>query len=160
MDVDFSQIFVQMLGFLLMLWVLKKFGWKPILDHLEERKERIRSELEFVESQKNAVNTLVADYQEKLGNIEEEGRRRIKEAIAEGQTIALEIQAKAQESIKEAQHKIQTNIHLEIEKAQGQLKDQIVQTVIAVTEKLVQKTLKENEDQKLIEGFIEKVKLK
>lgn len=160
MGIDFSQIFVQILGFLLMLWILKKFGWKPILEQLDARKEKIRAELELIENQKKAVDTLVEDYQNKLNNIDSLAREKIVQAVAEGQTIALEIQAKAQESIKDAQHKIQSNIHLEIEKAQGQLKAQIVQTVITTTEKLLNKTLKENEDQKLIEGFIEKVKLK
>lgn len=159
MDLEIRQILVQILGFLIMLWVLKKFGWKPLLDHLAARKQKIKSEFDEIAAKRHDVDDLIAEYKTKLGRIEDEARLKLKEAVAEGQTIALEIQAKAQQSIREAQDKIQSDIHVEIAKAQGVLKEKLVDTVILTTEKLLKKTLDKEDQKELIEEMIDEAKL-
>jgi F-type H+-transporting ATPase subunit b len=160
MDLELRQIIVQILGFILMLWVLKKFGWKPLLDHLAERQERIKSEFDEIESRKKEVDTLISEYKTKLDRIEEEARIKLKEAVADGQTIALEINARAQQSLRDAQVKIQSNIQMEIAKASSELKDRMVDMVIITTEKLLKKTLDKSDHKELIEEMIDEAKLK
>lgn len=143
-----------------MLWVLKKFGWKPLLDHLEERKTRIKTEFDLIAAKMHEADELLAEYRRKLDGIEEEARKKLKKAVAEGQTIALEIQAKAQQSIRDAQKKIHADIHAEISKAEHQLKERIVDMVIATSEKFLKKKLDSDDQKELIEEMVDEAKLR
>lgn len=156
MDLEISQILSQIIAFLVMVWVLGKFGWKPLLKHLDERKEKIKAEFQEIENEKEKVQTLIFDYKEKMSSLEENARYRLQEVIAEGQAIADEIKAKAQESIKEAQIKIQANIQLEIAKAQELLKIRLVEIVMTTTERALQATLHESDHKKIMEEFVVK----
>ena len=49
---DWQAILTHMVGFVITVWVLKKFAWKPILSILEERREKIKSEFDQIESEK------------------------------------------------------------------------------------------------------------
>lgn len=52
LDLDLGQIIVQIIGFLAMLWILKRYGWKPLLDLLDARRQKIQSEFDSIEEKK------------------------------------------------------------------------------------------------------------
>ena len=87
MDLDIKEILIQIVAFLLMLWVLKKFGWKPLLNVMEERKKAIQSEFDAIAEARKETEMLAKSYQDKLSTIDAEGRLKIQEAVRQGQKI-------------------------------------------------------------------------
>ena len=65
-DFSFGLFFWQMLLFVLLLFLLKKFAWKPILNALNDREEGIKNALESAEKAKLEMQNLQADNQKLL----------------------------------------------------------------------------------------------
>src|SRR3990170_8296691 len=110
MHLEWQQVITQIIGFLIALWVLKKFAWKPLLRVLEERRERIKSEFGKIEEERKNAQALLQQYQEKLKEIDAKARVRIQEAVNEGRKIAVEIKQQAQAEAKEVLTKAQAEI--------------------------------------------------
>ena len=157
MGLEISQVIIQMIAFLIMLLVLKKFGWKPLLDVLHERQQKIQSEFDSIAEQKDDVKKLAKDYQEKLREIDVEARHKIQEAIAQGQKIARDIQEEAKTNARETLAKARHEVHEEIAKVRNQLKNELVSLTMAIAEKILHTKLDASEHQKLITEFAEEV---
>lgn len=149
-----SEIVAQLISFLILFFILKKFAWKPILKILDDRKAKIAADFKKIEDTKSEVSKLKADYEKQLSVIEDTSRIKLQEAIKEGSKLADEIKKKAQE---EAQRIIDTakdSIKYEVEQAKKELKEKIVDLTIEVTEKIIKEKLTEEKDKKLINDFI------
>ena len=160
MDLAIEQVLSQVVAFLLMLWILKIFFWKPILSVMEERKRIITSEFDLIEQQKDEVNNLAAEYQSKLKKIDSEARSRLQQAIEKGQHIALGIEVDARAEATKLLNKAGEEIKKEIAQAKIQLKDDIVKISLAATQKLIKQSLSAELHKKIIQEAIEQIDVK
>jgi len=92
-----NEIIAQVLGFLLLLFLLRIFAWKRILGLLDERKEKIRLDFKNIEDAKAEIERLKSEYASKIDGIEATAEDKIKEATAEGKKIIDEVRKKAHE---------------------------------------------------------------
>lgn len=160
LDLNVSQIIIQIIAFLVMFWVMKRYGWQPLLDVLEARQKKIKEEFDSIAAQKEDVKKLAVQYEDKLREINADARKKIQEAINEGHKISVKIQEDAQTNAKAILDKAQLEIAGEISNAKNQLKNDVVDLVVKTTEKILQKKLDEPNQQKLIADFIEEAQLK
>lgn len=160
LDLAVNQIIIQIIAFLVMLWVMKRYGWQPLLDILEARRKKIQEEFNSITAQKEEAKKLTAQYEEQLREINVDARKKIQEAIAEGHKISVKIQEDAQSNAKMILQKARLEITGEIDKAKNQLKNDMVKLVVNTTEKILQKNLDDSSQEKLIADFIEEAQLK
>lgn len=160
LNLDLGQILVQIIGFLAMLWILKRFGWKPLLDLLEKRQNIIKSEFDSIDAKKEEVDQLVDKYDQKLKELEIDSRRKIQEAIEEGHKISREIQKGAHEEAKEILDKVKLEVQEQVAKAKNQLKDEMVNLVMDVTNKIIKENLNVANQKALIAKFIDEAQIK
>jgi F-type H+-transporting ATPase subunit b len=155
--VDVPQVLTQILGFLLMVWILRRYAWGPVMGMLEARREKIAGEFQEAERRKAEAQELKAKYDAELRTIEAQARQRITEAMNEGQRLAAEIKAQAQ---KEAQTRIERaadEIDREREKAKELVKDQVIALSLRAAEKILRQKLDEPNQRKLVGEFIDEV---
>lgn len=95
MDLEIGQIVTQIIGFLIALFILKRFAWKPLLGILEERRSKIKSEFEKIEDEREKAKGLTSEYEAKLKDIEGLARQKILEAAKEGQQMANQVRENA-----------------------------------------------------------------
>lgn len=157
LDLNVSQIIIQIIAFLLMFWVMKKYGWKPLLGALDARRQKIQAEFDDVQAEKEKAQHLTASYEDKLREISADARKKIQEAIAEGHRISVGIQDEAQKNAKEIVQKARLEIAEELTKAKNQLKDDVVNLVVNTTEKILQENLNDSSQKTLISNFVEEV---
>jgi F-type H+-transporting ATPase subunit b len=155
MDIELRQILTQIIAFLLMLWILKRFAWKPLLGIMEERKQKIQSEFEAIETEKMEIQHLTNEYQDKLRQIEAESRAKIQEAIKQGNDIALQIQNDAQKQAKSILNKAQSEIEKELMKSKVQLKNELIEMTMTIAEKMIHDNLNTAKQRKLIAEFVD-----
>lgn len=160
MSFSIEHIITQIIAFILMLYILKRFAWKPLLDILDKRAEKIANEFASIEEQKEAANELVLKYEEQLGNIEEEARIIIQDAVKQGRQISDEIQANAQNQAKETVKKAHEEVQREVAKAKLELKGDVVNMTVSLFEKMMLTKLSPEENEKLSAKLIEEVDLK
>ena len=157
MHLDPAQLITHVIGFLVALWILKRYAWGPILGMIEERQERIRSELGEASQARETAEQLRTDLEERLRAIDAEGRQKIVEAVAEGQKVAAEIKETARGEAQSLIEKARQEIERERDKASVQLREDMVNLALAAATKVVEKEMSEERDRELARGFLDQV---
>lgn len=140
-NIHLTEIFVQLVAFLIVFFILKKFAWKPLLKIIKSRRERFENEWGSIEKTRQDVAALKQDYQTHLQKIEEEARARMQESLQEGRRIAREIQEKARAEAQGSFEKAKANLELEVQKARVSMRHEIVELSIHVAEKILSEKL-------------------
>ncbi len=157
MELQWQQLLTHAIGFLITVWILKRFAWGPLLSLLEERRNRIAGEFKDIEQEKAKVDELTAQYQSKLKDIDAERRTRLVEAVNEGKRIAEEVKASARDEAQEIRAKAKVDIERDIAKAKIQLKDDMIAMTLSATERIIREKLDDAKHRELIGGFIDSV---
>ena len=149
MSFEFKQIVTQILAFLIMLLILKKYAWKPLLDIMDERTKRIQAIFDEASAKNLEADRRLMDYNQKIQKIEEEGKSIIQNSIKQAQKaiqdLNIEGGAKARETIKKAQEEI---LREQIQ-AIKLLKGEVVTLTYLAFEKLTKIKLTKEEREKL-----------
>jgi len=152
--IDVRQFVTQIVGFLLVLWILGKYAWPPVLGFIEERQKKIAGDLEHARVENERAVKLRTELDQELKGIEAKARVRIQEAVTEGQRVASEIKAGAQKDVTQRLQRLQGEIELEREKAMLALKQDLVKMTIEATEKILKEKLDEKTQRRLLDDFI------
>jgi F-type H+-transporting ATPase subunit b len=154
-----NAVFAEIVGFLVLFFVLRTFAWKGLLAVLDQRKARIASELESIETSKKDIEALKHDYAVKLGTADEAARAKVQEAVNEARKAADDIRKAAREDAKEMLERERINIVQEIAKSKEDLKNQMVDIVMEVVEKVVEEKLTTDpgNDKKMVQEFLAKM---
>lgn len=155
MNLSLQEILTQAGAFILLVWVLKKMAWKPLLKLLDERRERILKGFEEIEHTKQEVQKLKADYEHSRAHIEEEAHRKLQESVDEGKRISRELQEEARREARAVLEKAKEDISLEVAKAKVMLRNEIADLTLAATERLLKEKLDETKDKEIVLDFIE-----
>ncbi len=157
LKIEIPQLITHIIGFLLALWVLKKFAWKPILAVLDERRDKIKSSFDDIEAKKAAAEKLHQDYEAKLRAIDEEARQRLNAAVQEGEKIAGQIKDNARNEAKDMMERSKSELEQDFAKARIQLKEEIVNLTIGAAERIIHERLDQPKHRDLINRFIDDV---
>ena len=157
---ELGLFFWQILIFVGLILLLKKFAWKPILDAVNDREEGIKSALLSAENARTEMQNLQADNQRILQEARLERDNMLKDAreikekmIADSKT---EAQAQGLKMIEQAKAAIES----EKNAAMAELKSQVSNLSIEIAEKLLKDELSNKEAQtKLVEKMLGDVKL-
>lgn len=150
-----NEIVAQVLGFLLLLILLRIFAWKRLLALLDERKERISSEFKKIDDAKLEIESLKSEYSKKLAEIERAAELKVQDAIARGDRITGEIKEKAHEEALRIINSAKESIRQELMEARDELKKKIIDLTIQSTENLIKKKVTEKEDKELVKDFLD-----
>lgn len=160
MDLEIGQIVSQIIAFFIMLWVMKRFAWKPLLGVMEERRQKIQSEFDYINDQKNEVKRLIDEYHKKLADVDAQGKVIIQKAISEGRDLAKDIQKEAHENAEVVIKNAQEEVNIQIAKAKVQLKAELVDMIIGVSQKVIKEDLDNEKQKKLVSVFIDEAEFK
>lgn len=136
-----GEVLVQLIAFLIVFFTLKALAWGPLQKSLADRRARIKHDLDQIETAKQDVEKLKADYAKSLQKIEDEARVKINEAIDEGRRIGKEIQDKARQESQAAFDKSKENLELEIAKARVSLRQEIAGLALSASERVLKEKL-------------------
>lgn len=160
MKIELGQVITQIISFIIMLWVLKRFAWKPILKTLDDRRNGIKAELRDIEQQEQEIDKIKGEYLEKIREIDTFAKGKTKEAIDEGMAVAEQIRHQAHNEAKEIINKAREDLEKEISKAKKQLKDEIVDLTVMATEKILGAKMDQATQKGLIKQFIDEAEKK
>ncbi len=157
-EFSFGLFFWHLLIFIGLIFLLKKFAWKPILDSINERDESIRDALSKAEIAKKEMETLKSDNEK----IMKEAILERDKILKEGNNKKNEIISLAKEVAKKEAEKImkdaQLSIDIERKAAMKDLKDQIAIFSIDIAKKIVNKDLSKDSNQEdLINTYLDDI---
>tara|TARA_B100000676_G_scaffold285811_1_gene314741 strand:+ start:558 stop:1043 length:486 start_codon:yes stop_codon:yes gene_type:complete len=143
--------------FLLLLFVLSKVAWGPIISALESREKEIRDALDSAALAKEDAEKATSDYEK----IKQEAHSEAQTILAEAKSVKDKM---ISDAVEEAKNKaeIETenalkSINAEKEKAVNEIKSAAVDLSIQAASKLIEKNLDNNDNRKLVNDAIDKV---
>lgn len=160
MNIELGQIVTQIIGFLILLAVLKRFAWGPLLKLMDDRRERILHDFATIERREIELHVLEKSYNEKLENIDSLAKKLGKEEVAKGRAQAKEIEEEAQQHSREIIKRAQIMAQEEFMRAKVGLKKTIIKLTMAATEAILKKNLDKEKQQELISEYLEEAKFK
>jgi len=152
-----SEILAQILSFFLLLFLLKIFAWKKILGLLDQRKEKISSQLGEIENTKLEIAQLKADYESKISNIASLAQDKINEAVEQAKVVSAQLRKKAHEESQDIIMDARQQVKYEVSKVQEQLKERIVDIALDAARSVIQEKLTGEGDRLIVEDFIREV---
>ena len=157
MNIELAQVLTHIIGFLITVWLLKKFAWKPLLSMMEERRQKIQDEFDNIETKKQDADKLRTEYENKLKNIEAERRVKITEAVNEANKLASDINMNAQEEARGIINRTNEQLDRDVAKAKVQLKEEMVTITLTAAEKILHEKLDDKKERELIGKFIDNI---
>lgn len=158
MEILLQQVLTQIVGFLLLLWLLRKYAWGPLLQSLEDRRSKIATEQSEIFASKASVVKLQGEYEAKLREIKQEALLKIQEAILEGQKVAREITASARKEADAMLEKGKENISREMGLAKIQLRNEVADMIIATASKVIRTELNAQKNEALVLQYMDELR--
>jgi F-type H+-transporting ATPase subunit b len=144
---DYGLVVWMLISFGLVLFVLKKFAWKPIMQGLKSREETISKSLKMAEEARNEIKKLHAYNEELAEKARLERELAIKEAKTLRDKIVEEAKAQAQAEAQKIIDKSRLLIIQEKENAQKELAQMASTLALEITEKVLRKQFADKEKQ-------------
>lgn len=159
-DFSFGLFFWQSLIFILLVFLLRKFAWKPILDAVNEREDGIKNALLSAEIAKRDMQNLKSDNEKLLAEARVERDVMLKEAREMKDKIVSEAKSEAQVQAGKMIEQAKAAINSEKNAAMAELKNQVSSLSIEIAEKVLKSELTDKASQtKLVEKMLGDVKL-
>ncbi len=152
-----SQVAVVVIAFFIVMWILVKFAWGPVIRLIDERREIVSREFDRIDEKQSKLDSQIDDYEKRLRQIQDEAREMMNKEIERGKQTAAEIVEEARNQSEEMKNKAASDIQLEIEKARSDLRDQMVTLTIHATQRLLEAELDDERRRQLVGSFISEV---
>ncbi len=157
LDVNYGLMFWTVLIFVIVLVLLGKFAYPPMLSAVEAREARIRELLESAERDRAEAAALVAEQQAQL----DQTRTHAQEILAEGRSAAenirdqmlAEARAEQEAILARARH----DIEQERERAISIVRREAVEVAMAAAEKVIGRNLSTEDNRRLVLGYIDEL---
>jgi F-type H+-transporting ATPase subunit b len=143
--------------FLVLLYFLRKFAWKPLLGFLEARQDTIKKSLEDAQQAKQELERLNKESAEIIKNAHMEAESIVSKSRSEAEKLREEIKQKARSDadaiVREAQRQIET----ETGRALRQIRGEIAEMSIAIASKLIGRNVSAQDNSELIEETLKQM---
>ncbi len=145
------------LTFLVLLGLLAKFAWKPLLAMLDRREEIIRQSLDDAEKAKQELQRLQQESKEILSKARVEAQSILAKTRSEAEKLKGEIRQQAKAQADSILRDAEKQIQVETKKAIAVIKNEIVDLSLLVASKLIKRNLSKKDNQSLIEESLKQV---
>ncbi|AFM02368.1 MULTISPECIES: F0F1 ATP synthase subunit B [Desulfitobacterium] len=148
---------VQVLSFLLLVYILRRFAWNPLITMMEERRNQIEANIANAEKERLQAEQIKREYQEEMRKARQEAQEVIAKATKLSEQRAAEILAVAHGEAEKIKQAALADIERERDRAIAQVQAQVADLSVAVAEKIIRKNLDISGQEGMIEQFIQEV---
>jgi F-type H+-transporting ATPase subunit b len=157
---DFGLLFWMVISFSILMWILAKFAWKPILQGLSAREDSIDKALQSAELAKKEMLNLQAGNEKLLRETMLEREKIVKEARELKDSIVREAKNQAVIEADRVMEEAKAAIARERAQAVNEMKSVISSFSIEIAEKILKEHLSDNKKQKdLVNNYLDNIKL-
>ena len=145
------------LTFLVLLFLLAKFAWGPLLKALEERQETIRKSLDDADQAKQELERLNQESAQIIAAARGEAQSIVAKSRAAADTVREDLKQKAKEEAEALVRGAERQIQLETARAIQQIRHEVVDLSLAVASKLIKKNLTQEDNDALIQDSLTQI---
>ncbi len=154
---DVTMMILTWVTFFIVLGILYKFAWKPILAGLDSREASIRKALEDADKATAELAKINESRQQILQEAQQKANAVLDEARKTAVAIANGIETKAKEETKAMVDAARHEIDNEKQRVKQDLRKECVEIAVNLATKIIRENLDQEKNRKLIESFIKEV---
>ena len=156
-DLTLGTILAQMLNFFILVWILARFAFKPLVSMMQERRDRIAKDLADAQNARQEAEQFKADYAAQIANARQEAQQIVEKAVQQAEATTREQLAAAREQIEHEKERARQDIVNEHDRAMNNLRNEVISLSVAMATKVVAKDMDSETNTKLIEDAIAKL---
>lgn len=157
LGIDLRIFLAQFINFAILVFVLYRFAYNPVLELLEERKNKIKQSAEEVEASQKLLQNAQSESDQIVLDAKKEARTIIEAAQETAHKSAHVILSKAEADTKKITAEAQQKIQQEKDQIMFDVQDDMTRLVVDATEKLIQKRYETEDDKQFIKAVFKKV---
>jgi F-type H+-transporting ATPase subunit b len=157
LNISWQALVAQIIAFLLLIWVMKKYLFGPVGDVLEARQKEVQGTIDQIAADRRAMERMKAEYEQRIAGVEAEAREHIQAAIKEAQSLKDEIVNSARGEAERIVTRGREEINRDKNKALAELRAEVADLAIAVASRVIGQALDERVHRELIHDFVNQV---
>jgi F-type H+-transporting ATPase subunit b len=146
------------INFIILLALLGKFLYKPVLKMLDERAQKVKESMEWAESIKREYEQAKAEVQKQIEKGRQEAQGIIAQAVQTGEVLKEEARKEASGQAKAIVEKARLQLEAERDKMVEDLRKEFVSLLILASEKVIRQTLDKEKQSGLIEETLAQIR--
>lgn len=147
-------IFWTVVTFIVLLIVLKKVAWKPILAALDQREAAIKESLEKAEKAREEAQKVLDENKSNIAKAEEESKKIIDQSRAYAEKLKDQLIRESKEQAKKIVDDASDEIERKKDAAFNDLKNQVAEIAINAAEKILKESLNKESNKKIVDKYI------
>lgn len=147
----------QLVIFVILLALLKKYALGPLMKVMKEREDHIANEIDTAEKNRQEAERMAREAQEELRNTRQEAQKIIENAREVAKEQEKSIIARAREEAERLKESARQEIEQEKENAIQAVREQVSVLSVKIASKVIEKELREEDQEKLIQDYIKEV---
>jgi F-type H+-transporting ATPase subunit b len=160
LEIDPDLALVTLIIFLVLMGILYKFAWGPIMAGLHHRESHIAQEISAAEARHQEAQKLLADYQTQLAKAGDEVRAMIDSARKDAESMKAGIIADAQKAASDEKERAKREIETAKNSALSEITEKTVNMAFRVASDAVRREIKPDDHRSLIEDSIKQFESK
>jgi len=157
LDINPGLIIWTIVTFVLLVFVLGKFAWKPLLQALQSREQEIADALRKAEEAKKDAERMIQENKALMEKANNETARLIAEGRAIAEQLKSDVVAKAHENAKKLLEQAKDEIGRERDAAVQQLRSEVADLAVSAAEKILDETLDSAKQKKMIDSVMKQL---
>lgn len=147
----------KVLNFIVLAAVLFYIARKPVAQFFSSRVKDIRDQLADLEQKKASAQKELADYETKLADLSKESEKIVQDYIRQGEEAKKRILAEAESQALKLEESAKRNIEQEFKAAKSRLQQDIAEKALAQAELLVKASISSEDQDRLVDEYLDKV---
>lgn len=157
-NINLKGFLFQLLTFVLVLLVLKRWVFPKLISTLEARRQTLEQSLKDADKTREALAKAENDVSKLLAEARDQADQALADAAAQGKDVVAKAEAAAQARANRLLDEAKTQIDQERNKLRAELKNELSSLVVTATEKVLSSKINDAEDKKLIERTIKEMR--
>ncbi|MCE7792472.1 F0F1 ATP synthase subunit B [Salipaludibacillus sp. CUR1] len=156
-EIEWINAIYQILAFGVLLLLLKKFAFGPIMDMMEKREQHVADQISSAEKNREESEKFLAEQREAIQEARQEAKEIVENSKKMSDQQAEDVLENARKEAERMKQNALAEINTEKEQAISALREQVSTLSVLVASKVIEKELDEKEQEKLIQGTLKEV---
>ncbi len=154
---DFGNVLWTLVIFGLVLFVLGKFAWGPLLEVLQKREDFIRESLESAKEDRDAAEARLKEYEERLNSARAEATAIVEEGRRDAEVLRHRVESEAQEEAEKSLARARREIDIAKETAVKELYELSGKLAVDIASQVIGRELDVADHERLIKESISEI---
>lgn len=157
---DVGVLLLTVCNFLLLVFLLKKFAWGPIIGALEKRENQIESDKQTAASARQSAEEIKKELDERLAQISNEAAQKMAAAVKAGEAQKEQLLAQAKEQTERMLQQAKAQIEADKNQALADVRGEIAQLSLLAAARVMERQVKDETADQIVAQVLEEVKRK